>query len=78
MRVTGAMPQVDPWRDIKTIADCKRVAEQTGNQTKEPDRPPQECWFSRASSILRDAKRLGVDAGALYRHIQRERSVVSV
>ena len=37
----GPMPQVDP--DIKTIADCERVAEQTGNQTKEADRPPQEC-----------------------------------
>jgi hypothetical protein len=24
-------------------ADCKRVAEQTGILTKEPDHPPQEC-----------------------------------
>jgi hypothetical protein len=27
----------------KTIADVKRVAEQTGILTKEPDHPPQEC-----------------------------------
>jgi hypothetical protein len=25
------------------VADCKRVAEQTGILTKEPDHPPQEC-----------------------------------
>jgi hypothetical protein len=29
--------------DVKTIADCRHIAEQTGNQTKELDRPPQEC-----------------------------------
>jgi len=35
------------WRSIineKTIADFKRVAEQTGILTKEPDHPPQACW----------------------------------
>jgi hypothetical protein len=34
------------WPSItneKTVADCKRVAEQTGILTKEPDHPPQEC-----------------------------------
>jgi hypothetical protein len=52
------------WPSIineKTIADCNRVAEQTGVLTKEPDHPPQESC-SRASSIFRDAKRPGVDA----------------
>jgi hypothetical protein len=31
------------YHQRKTIADCKRVAEQTGILTKEPDHPPQEC-----------------------------------
>ena len=51
------------WPSIineKTIANFKRVAEQTGILTKEPDHPPQECWCLRASSIFRDAKRLAL------------------
>jgi hypothetical protein len=34
------------WPSIineRRLPDCKRVAEQTGILTKEPDHPPQEC-----------------------------------
>jgi hypothetical protein len=53
------------WPSIineKTFADFKRVAEQTGILTKQPDRPRPGCGSPRASTIFRDAKRLGVDA----------------
>ena len=40
------MEERSRWPSIineKTFADFKRVAEQTGILTKEPDHPPQEC-----------------------------------
>jgi len=39
----GKEPLAIDHQHEKTIAACKRVAEQTGNLTKGPDHPPQEC-----------------------------------
>jgi hypothetical protein len=43
---TSGMEARSRWLSIineKTLADFKRVAEQTGILTREPDHPPQEC-----------------------------------
>ncbi len=56
------------WPSIineKTFADFKRVAEQTGILTKEPDHPPQSVDVP-TDHPFRDAKRLALTP-AIYR-----------
>jgi hypothetical protein len=60
---------------MKRIADCKRVSEQSGIQTTGSS--ATGVVILPASSIFRDAERLGVDAGALYRHTERMRKLRS-
>jgi hypothetical protein len=39
----GAKSDATDPQENKDDRRCKRIAEQTGNRTREPDRLPQEC-----------------------------------